>query len=148
VLRDTALNGLEVCRILRDTSSIQRGIIRHVYLVIDLSSAMLVRDYKQTWLDLTLQYAQVSSFPFPLQFLRNSSSLLHLTGLRYGILRSKSNRTDGTHDHSRWAGRTFDSFKWSVYIRPIFSRSQLTLFSCNLQVILPIISKLYRTRRN
>ncbi|GAA6061629.1 hypothetical protein JCM10212_000971 [Sporobolomyces blumeae] len=44
-------------RILRDTSSIQRGIIRHVYLVIDLSSAMLVRDYKQTWLDLTLQYA-------------------------------------------------------------------------------------------
>lgn len=44
---------------MRDTSSIQRGIIRHVYLVIDLSSAMLVRDYKQTWLDLTLQYAQV-----------------------------------------------------------------------------------------
>ncbi|GJN93526.1 hypothetical protein Rhopal_006583-T1 [Rhodotorula paludigena] len=45
-------------RILRDTASIQRGIIRHVYLVIDLSSAMLVRDYKATWLDLTLQYAQ------------------------------------------------------------------------------------------
>ncbi|TNY18306.1 Ssl1-like-domain-containing protein [Rhodotorula diobovata] len=45
-------------RVLRDTSSIQRGIIRHVYLVIDLSSAMLVRDYKATWLDLTVQYAQ------------------------------------------------------------------------------------------
>ncbi|BGP42588.1 hypothetical protein JCM10450v2_006694 [Rhodotorula kratochvilovae] len=45
-------------RVLRDTSSIQRGIIRHVYLVIDLSAAMLVRDYKATWLDLTLQYAQ------------------------------------------------------------------------------------------
>lgn len=45
--------------VLRDTASIQRGIIRHVYLVIDLSSAMLVRDYKATWLDLTLQYAQV-----------------------------------------------------------------------------------------
>ncbi|GAA5984910.1 hypothetical protein JCM10908_002446 [Rhodotorula pacifica] len=45
-------------RVLRDSASIQRGIIRHVYLVIDLSSAMLVRDYKQTWLDLTLQYAQ------------------------------------------------------------------------------------------
>ncbi|KPV73898.1 uncharacterized protein RHOBADRAFT_54486 [Rhodotorula graminis WP1] len=45
-------------RLLRDTSSIQRGIIRHVYLVIDLSSAMLVRDYKATWLDLTVQYAQ------------------------------------------------------------------------------------------
>ncbi|GAA5873614.1 hypothetical protein JCM3774_004991 [Rhodotorula dairenensis] len=45
-------------RVLRDSASIQRGIIRHVYLVIDLSSAMLVRDYKATWLDLTLQYAQ------------------------------------------------------------------------------------------
>ncbi|GAA5869044.1 hypothetical protein JCM1840_000451 [Sporobolomyces johnsonii] len=45
-------------RILRDTSSIQRGIIRHVYLVIDLSTAMLVRDYKVTWLELTLKYAQ------------------------------------------------------------------------------------------
>ncbi|GAA5973148.1 hypothetical protein JCM11641_006293 [Rhodosporidiobolus odoratus] len=45
-------------RVLRDTSSIQRGIIRHVYLVLDLSAAMLVRDFKSTWLDLTLQYAQ------------------------------------------------------------------------------------------
>ncbi|BGP57407.1 hypothetical protein JCM8202v2_005048 [Rhodotorula sphaerocarpa] len=45
-------------RVVRDSASIQRGIIRHVYLVIDLSSAMLVRDYKATWLDLTLQYAQ------------------------------------------------------------------------------------------
>ncbi|CEQ41640.1 SPOSA6832_03372 [Sporobolomyces salmonicolor] len=45
-------------RILRDTASIQRGIIRHVYLVIDLSTAMLVRDYKVTWLELTLKYAQ------------------------------------------------------------------------------------------
>lgn len=44
---------------LRDTTSIQRGIIRHVYLVIDLSMSMMVREYKATWLDLTLQYAQV-----------------------------------------------------------------------------------------
>lgn len=42
---------------MRDTASIQRGIIRHVYLVLDLSLAMLVREYKQTWMDLTLQYA-------------------------------------------------------------------------------------------
>ncbi|KAL8286927.1 hypothetical protein RQP46_003933 [Phenoliferia psychrophenolica] len=45
-------------RVLRDTTSIQRGIIRHVYLVIDLSLAMLVRDFKLPWLDLTLQYAR------------------------------------------------------------------------------------------
>lgn len=49
----------QACRVLRDTTSIQRGIIRHVYLVIDLSMAMMVREYKATWLDLTLQYAQV-----------------------------------------------------------------------------------------
>lgn len=48
-------------RILKDTTSIQRGIIRHVYLVIDLSLAMLVKEFKATWLDLTIQYAQVRS---------------------------------------------------------------------------------------
>ncbi|KAI5474457.1 hypothetical protein MNV49_003248 [Pseudohyphozyma bogoriensis] len=45
-------------RIVRDTTSIQRGIIRHVFLVLDLSSAMLVREYKSPWLDLALQYAR------------------------------------------------------------------------------------------
>lgn len=45
------------CRVLRDTTSIQRGIIRHVYLVIDLSLAMLVREHKSSWLDLTIQFA-------------------------------------------------------------------------------------------
>ena len=47
-------------RLVRDTTSIQRGIIRHVYLVIDLSMAMLVREFKATWLDITIQYAKVS----------------------------------------------------------------------------------------
>lgn len=51
-------------RVLRDTTSIQRGIIRHVYLVIDLSLAMLVREFKSSWLDFTLGYAQVCRFPF------------------------------------------------------------------------------------
>lgn len=48
---------------MRDTTSIQRGIIRHVYLVIDLSLAMLVREFKETWLDLTLKYARVRRSP-------------------------------------------------------------------------------------
>lgn len=52
-----------VRRVVRDTTSIQRGIIRHVYLVIDLSMAMLVREFKATWLDITIQYAKVSSPP-------------------------------------------------------------------------------------
>ncbi|SCV73417.1 BQ2448_7343 [Microbotryum intermedium] len=53
-----ALLGSKNRRILRDTTSIQRGIIRHVYLVIDLSAAMLEREFKSSWLDLTLQYAR------------------------------------------------------------------------------------------
>ncbi|KAK4050632.1 hypothetical protein OIV83_003358 [Microbotryomycetes sp. JL201] len=53
-----ALLNAKTRRILRDTASIQRGIIRHVYLVIDLSTAMLEREFKSTWLDLTLQYAK------------------------------------------------------------------------------------------
>ncbi|KAK4054996.1 hypothetical protein OIO90_003337 [Microbotryomycetes sp. JL221] len=59
---EAAVNGAlinsKTRRILRDTSSIQRGIIRHVYLVIDLSTAMLEREFKSTWLDLTLQYCR------------------------------------------------------------------------------------------
>ncbi|KAM0791729.1 hypothetical protein ACM66B_003997 [Microbotryomycetes sp. NB124-2] len=53
-----ALLSSKTRRVLRDTASIQRGIIRHVYLVIDLSTAMLEREFKSTWLDLTLQYAK------------------------------------------------------------------------------------------
>lgn len=48
-----------VRRVVRDTTSIQRGIIRHLYLVIDLSMAMLVREFKATWLDIAIQYAKV-----------------------------------------------------------------------------------------
>ncbi|KDE04683.1 hypothetical protein MVLG_04907 [Microbotryum lychnidis-dioicae p1A1 Lamole] len=53
-----ALLGTKNRRILRDTTSIQRGIIRHVYLVIDLSAVMLEREFKSSWLDLALQYAR------------------------------------------------------------------------------------------
>lgn len=56
---DMLLGSSRTKRVLRDTTSIQRGIIRHVYLVIDLSLAMLVKEFKATWLDLTLQFAQV-----------------------------------------------------------------------------------------
>ncbi|SCZ95219.1 BZ3500_MvSof-1268-A1-R1_Chr11-2g03363 [Microbotryum saponariae] len=52
------IRGKDLNRILRDTASIQRGIIRHVYLVIDLSAAMLEREFKSSWLDLALQYAR------------------------------------------------------------------------------------------
>lgn len=44
---------------IRDTSSIQRGIIRHLCLIIDLSLAMTDRDLRPTRLEMSLAYAQV-----------------------------------------------------------------------------------------
>ncbi|CAG8746846.1 6970_t:CDS:2, partial [Acaulospora morrowiae] len=45
-------------RLLRDTSTIRRGIIRHMFLIIDLSEAMMEKDLRPSRLDLTLSYAE------------------------------------------------------------------------------------------
>ncbi|KAH9811560.1 Ssl1-like-domain-containing protein [Melampsora americana] len=45
-------------RIIRDTTSIQRGIIRHLCLIIDLSIAMTDRDLRPNRLEISLNYAQ------------------------------------------------------------------------------------------
>jgi hypothetical protein len=45
-------------RILRDTTAVQRGIIRHLFLIIDLSESMLDRDMRPSRLELTIKYAQ------------------------------------------------------------------------------------------
>lgn len=45
-------------RIIRDTTSIQRGIIRHLCLIIDLSLAMTDRDLRPNRLEMSLNYAQ------------------------------------------------------------------------------------------
>ncbi|RKP07291.1 Ssl1-like-domain-containing protein [Thamnocephalis sphaerospora] len=45
-------------RLLRDTDTIQRGIIRFLFLVLDLSNAMLEKDLRPSRLDLTLTLAE------------------------------------------------------------------------------------------
>lgn len=45
-------------RLFRDTSAIQRGIIRHLFLVIDVSNAMAEKDLRPSRIELTLQYAR------------------------------------------------------------------------------------------
>lgn len=45
-------------RILRDTAAVQRGIIRHLFLIIDLSESMLDRDMRPSRLELSIKYAQ------------------------------------------------------------------------------------------
>ncbi|PLW49183.1 hypothetical protein PCASD_03032 [Puccinia coronata f. sp. avenae] len=51
-------------RVVRDTTSIQRGIIRHLCLIIDVSLAMTDRDLRPNRLDMSLAYAKefVSEF--------------------------------------------------------------------------------------
>lgn len=68
-------------RVLLDTASIQRGIIRHVYLVIDLSLAMNLREFKKSWLDLTIQYTKEFITEF---FDQNPISQLAIIGTREG----------------------------------------------------------------
>ncbi|KAM0746708.1 TFIIH basal transcription factor complex, subunit SSL1 [Meredithblackwellia eburnea MCA 4105] len=83
-------------RILRDTASIQRGIIRHVFLVLDLSQAMLARDYKATWLDLSLQYAREFVTEF---FDQNPISQLAILITREGTVERLSSLSGNPVEH-------------------------------------------------
>lgn len=69
-------------RLLRDTDTIQRGLIRHLYLVLDLSLAMTDRDLRPSRLELTLQYAQEFVNEF---FDQNPISQLGIIGMKDGI---------------------------------------------------------------
>ncbi|KZZ92657.1 TFIIH basal transcription factor complex p47 subunit [Ascosphaera apis ARSEF 7405] len=69
-------------RLLRDTTPLQRGIIRHVVLVIDLSLAMAEKDLRPTRYLLTLRYASEFVLEF---FEQNPISQLGILGMRDGI---------------------------------------------------------------
>ncbi|GES85460.1 TFIIH basal transcription factor complex, subunit SSL1 [Rhizophagus clarus] len=45
-------------KLFRDTSTIRRGIIRHIFLIIDLSESMMEKDLRPSRLELTLSYAE------------------------------------------------------------------------------------------
>ena len=69
-------------RRLKDTTPIQRGIIRHLVLVIDLSTAMLEKDLRPTRYLLTLRYVEDFIKEF---FDQNPISQLGIIGLRDGL---------------------------------------------------------------
>ncbi|KAK2749213.1 hypothetical protein FQN57_006828 [Myotisia sp. PD_48] len=69
-------------RLLRDTTPLQRGIIRHLILVLDLSSAMSEKDLRPTRYLLTLRYAQEFVLEF---FEQNPISQLGILGMRDGL---------------------------------------------------------------
>ncbi|ELR01666.1 hypothetical protein GMDG_00042 [Pseudogymnoascus destructans 20631-21] len=69
-------------RLLRDTTPLQRGIIRHLILILDLSFAMTEKDLRPTRYLLTLRHATsfISEF-----FEQNPISQLGILGMRDGL---------------------------------------------------------------
>jgi transcription initiation factor TFIIH subunit 2 len=79
-------------RLFRDTDTIQRGIIRHIFIVLDLSLAMADRDLRPSRLELTLSYAVdfVNEF-----FDQNPISQMGIIGMRNGIAERISGLSGG-----------------------------------------------------
>lgn len=69
-------------RLLRDTTPLQRGIIRHLMLVLDMSFAMAEKDLLPTRLRLTWQYAREFVREF---FEQNPISQLGIVGMKDGV---------------------------------------------------------------
>ena len=84
------------CRLLRDTTPLQRGIIRHLILVLDLSSAMSEKDLRPTRYLLTLRYAQAFVSEF---FEQNPISQLGVVGMRDGLAVRISDLSGNPNDH-------------------------------------------------
>jgi transcription initiation factor TFIIH subunit 2 len=83
-------------RLLRDTTPLQRGIIRHLMLVIDMSFAMTEKDLLPTRYRLTMTYA--------VQFVReyfeqNPISQMGVIGMRDGVAVRISDMSGNPSDH-------------------------------------------------
>ena len=83
-------------RLLKDTTPLQRGIIRHLLLVIDLSTAMAEKDLRPTRHLLTLRYAQEFVTEF---FEQNPISQLGIIGMRDGLAIRISDISGNPSDH-------------------------------------------------
>ncbi|PHH78688.1 hypothetical protein CDD82_2911 [Ophiocordyceps australis] len=82
VLKLTALEAERRRRLLRDTTPVQRGIMRHMVLVIDMSFAMADKDMLPTRYRVTLGYAAAFVEDY---FEQNPISQLAIVGTRDGI---------------------------------------------------------------
>jgi transcription initiation factor TFIIH subunit 2 len=83
-------------RLLRDTTPLQRGIIRHLMLVLDLSSAMTEKDLLPTRYHLTLHY----TIEFVLKYFEeNPISQLGIIGMRDGVAVRISDMSGNPAEH-------------------------------------------------
>ncbi|TKA73816.1 hypothetical protein B0A49_02082 [Cryomyces minteri] len=83
-------------RLLKDTTPLQRGIIRHLLLILDLSSAMTEKDLKPTRYLLTLRYSIQYIREF---FDQNPISQLGVIGMRDGLAIRVSDISGNPNDH-------------------------------------------------
>ncbi|KAF3902008.1 hypothetical protein AA313_de0202302 [Arthrobotrys entomopaga] len=83
-------------RLLRDTTPIQRGIIRHLVLVLDLSSAMVEKDLRPTRFLLTLRYARDFVTEY---FEQNPISQLSIVAMHDGLAMRISDMGGNPSDH-------------------------------------------------
>ncbi|KAB8339298.1 hypothetical protein FH972_022231 [Carpinus fangiana] len=83
-------------RLLRDTTPLQRGIIRHLILVIDCSSAMLEKDLRPSRYLLTIRYSCIFVTEF---FEQNPISQLAIIGMRDGLAESISPMSGNPAQH-------------------------------------------------
>ncbi|ORX51676.1 TFIIH basal transcription factor complex, subunit SSL1 [Hesseltinella vesiculosa] len=85
-------------RHLKDTDVIQRGIIRHVFLVVDLSEAMNDKDLRPSRIELTIMYAQQFITEF---FDQNPISQLGIIVTHDGIAEKLTELSGNPSDHTR-----------------------------------------------
>ena len=83
-------------RLLRDTTPLQRGIIRHVMLVIDMSFAMATKDYLPTCFRVAM--AQAAEFVRE-YFEQNPISQLGIVGMRDGVAVRISDMSGNPAEH-------------------------------------------------
>ena len=83
-------------RLLKDTTPLQRGIIRHLVLILDLSTAMAEKDLRPTRYLLTLRYAQEFVNEY---FEQNPISQLGVIGMRDGLAVRISDMSGNPNDH-------------------------------------------------
>jgi transcription initiation factor TFIIH subunit 2 len=96
----SVLGGMEEAtkrlRLQKDTTPLQRGIIRHCLLVLDLSQAMLEKDLRPTRFLLTLTYTMAFVREF---FEQNPISQLGILGMRDGLAVRISELSGNPNDH-------------------------------------------------
>jgi transcription initiation factor TFIIH subunit 2 len=83
-------------RLLKDTTPLQRGIIRHTLLILDLSTAMMEKDLRPTRHLLTINYTVMFIREY---FEQNPISQLGILGMRDGIAIPISDMSGNPNDH-------------------------------------------------